>query len=134
MPTYHYMSDVLLSDIKDDSRLKGYELYIEDPDNLENCRLIWVVNHSIYDDPVIMCPITGKPAIRTLVGCEPAEVYVKGYGMARDKAGARRDMNRHTLETADPYAKLRQPGEKDDMINRLKKAGKAGNDRRYYAV
>jgi len=57
--------------------------------------------------------------------------YVRGQGIVNDKAGAYRDMHLHRLMKDDPYAKLRPPGEKDDLANRLKRGGKIIKKTRY---
>ncbi len=48
--------------------------------------------------------------------------YVRGDGYL-DKVGCHRAMNIHTLENADPYADMREPGEAADLKSRLQKAG-----------
>lgn len=57
--------------------------------------------------------------------------YVKGYGWL-DRAGAKRDMNRFKLNTEDPYAQYRVPGEVDHINNQLNKEGQHDPKRRHY--
>lgn len=52
------------------------------------------------------------------------ECWVRGDGIVKDTAGARRDMNKHTLMTNDPYSHMRQSGEVDDIINKCENGGK----------
>lgn len=134
MPEYHYKSpdNILLKDV-DQNKITGKTIFIENPDDLESCRLIWVEKHGISEDPIIPCPITGKRAIRTMVGYDQTW-YIRGNGLARDVAGARRDMNLYQLQQNDPYAHMRQPGEKDDLINRLKKGGKHNPKTQYFTA
>lgn len=54
--------------------------------------------------------------------------YTKGNGYM-DKAGCHRDMNLYKLTKEDPYAHMRQPGEADDLAQKLRNAGKFGHDR-----
>jgi hypothetical protein len=49
--------------------------------------------------------------------------YIRGYGWL-DKAGAKRDMNKYTLMTDDPYAEHRMPGEVDHIKVELEKQGR----------
>lgn len=47
--------------------------------------------------------------------------YVRGYGY-KDIKGAKNDMDLHLMtNNSDPYGKSRKPGEKRDVIERLKK-------------
>lgn len=59
--------------------------------------------------------------------------YVRGNGYL-DKAGCHRDMNMHKLETDDPYAEYREPGEVDDIKSRLKRAGQHDPKSKHYVV
>lgn len=132
MPTYHYRSEpaIKLKDV-DVDKLKGYELFIENPDDFGDSRLIWIVTHSMFGATEVKCPITGQPAIKTILGCEPT-FYFKGEGLVRDKAGAYRDMNLHRLQQDDPYGHMRERGEKDDLIHRLKNGGKFNPKTQYF--
>lgn len=49
--------------------------------------------------------------------------YVRGNGYL-DVAGAKRDMNKYHLLQDDPYKEYRQPGEVDELKNKLERAGK----------
>lgn len=49
--------------------------------------------------------------------------WVRGNGIVNDKAGARRDMDRHTLVNNDPYGYMRQPGEVDHMLDQSRRRG-----------
>lgn len=78
------------------------------------------------------CPRCGKhDAVKTMYGAQ-VHGYIRGYGWL-DKAGARRDMNRHTLATNDPYAQYREPGEADHIDNQLKKEGQHDPKTKHYA-
>lgn len=52
------------------------------------------------------------------------QCWVRGDGLVKDKEGARRDMNKHTLINNDPYSYMRQSGEVDHMIKQFENAGK----------
>jgi hypothetical protein len=57
--------------------------------------------------------------------------YVKGYGWL-DRAGAKRDMNRHKLATDDPYGQYRVPGEVDHIDRQLKNEGQHDPNRKHF--
>lgn len=135
MATYHYRNaeGLTYKDV-DINSVKGFKFYVENPDDIENSRVIWEVRHGMFEDVKITCPFTGKPAVKTGVGCTPAELWFKGNGMAKDKAGAQRDMNAYTLKNNDPYGYMRQPGEVDCMINDLKKGGKYNPKTQYFTT
>jgi|3_EtaG_2_1085321.scaffolds.fasta_scaffold00047_91 hypothetical protein len=57
--------------------------------------------------------------------------YTKGYGWL-DRAGAKRDMNRHKLANDDPYAPYRVDGEVDHIDQQLKKEGQYDPKRKHY--
>jgi hypothetical protein len=59
--------------------------------------------------------------------------YIRGNGYL-DVAGARRDMNKYNLLNDDPYKAYRQPGEVDDIKNKLEKAGKHDPKTKVYDV
>lgn len=69
-----------------------------------------------------ICPrCQGSNTEKTLIGTSQI-CYVKGNGYL-DKAGCKRDMNLLKLQREDPYAEYREPGEVDDLTNRLRKGG-----------
>lgn len=112
----------------------GKEFYVDNPDDMENSPVVWVEKHGMFEDAKIVCPFTGKPAIKTSLGFGPVELWFKGNGLAKDKAGAHRDMNAHTLVHNDPYGYMRQPGEVDSMIHDLKKAGQYNPRTQYFTT
>jgi putative FmdB family regulatory protein len=71
----------------------------------------------------IKCPKCGSVDTEQHFGMVPM-FYVK--------KGRRRDMNLHKLQNDDPYAKYRVPGEKDDLVHRLKKGGKRDPKRQHF--
>jgi predicted nucleic acid-binding Zn ribbon protein len=84
---------------------------------------VFEVNHGMSQKPEVLCPQCKKPCERTWLGMT-FQFYFPGNGMVRDKAGARRSMNLHQLENDDPYGYMRQPGEKADLVDKLRKGGK----------
>lgn len=79
---------------------------------------------SDYDEHslIIKCPQCGSGCHRVLAG-EKKHGYIRG-NCYLDAEGARRDMNKFTLQNDDPYGYMRQEGEVVDMINRLEQAAK----------
>jgi hypothetical protein len=57
--------------------------------------------------------------------------YIRGNGYL-DKAGAKRDMNKFKVQQEDPYAQYRQPGEVDEIVNNLNKAGKHNPNTKHF--
>lgn len=51
------------------------------------------------------------------------ECWIRGDGLVKDRAGARRDMNKHHLVNGDPYGHMRQSGEVDHLLNKIRRAG-----------
>ena len=84
---------------------------------------VFEVNHGMREKPEVLCPQCNKPCERTWLGMT-FQFYFPGNGMVRDKAGARRDMNLHHLTRNDPYAYMRQKGERRDLMHKLRRAGK----------
>jgi len=87
----------------------------------DKCKLTWIENHGMNENPTIKCPKCKRNAYMTFKSVPAA--YVRGYGWL-DKAGRRRDMNLHKLINDDPYKKYREPGEKSELASRLKKGGR----------
>ena len=103
---------------------KKFYVYKEDA---ETCDLVWEERHGMTEDPVIRCPLCKKRCSKTMLGVETI-FYVRGDGYL-DKSGCKRDMNLYKLTKDDPYANMRQPGEADDLAQRLRNAGKIGYDK-----
>lgn len=57
--------------------------------------------------------------------------YIRGNGFL-DTAGAKRDMNLFHLTREDPYAEYRQPGEVEEMKNKLRNGGKHDPKTKYF--
>lgn len=76
--------------------------------------------HSIKDDPKIICPKCGSTCSR-LIG--KVYGYIKG-NCYLNKKDAKIQKTLSTLQDADPYAKLRQPGEAEDLANKIKNKSK----------
>lgn len=81
----------------------------------------------------LTCPRCGKSEAERFYGYDNVIAYIRGNGFL-DKAGARRDMHMHTLETKDPYAEMRQPGEVDELKSKLKRAGTHDPKPQHYVV
>lgn len=88
----------------------------------EEDHLVSVV-HKMSESPKVHCPFCGSKCHKTLKDACP-EMWIRGQGIVSDKAGAKRDMNIWELKNKDPYDYMRQPGEKDYLIDKLEKAGK----------
>lgn len=82
--------------------------------------LVWTEQHGMNDTPCIKCPVCGNVAIRTWHG-----VSLKGYTKGNcylNRDDCKRHMDLRLLESGnDPYKHMRQPGETDDLTQRLKK-------------
>lgn len=51
------------------------------------------------------------------------QCYVRGNGLVKDKAGAKRDMHRHKLKHEDPYSSMRVSGEVDYLSDKFRRGG-----------
>ncbi len=79
-----------------------------------------------------VCPrCQGTDCDKTMYGVT-FTCYVRGNGYL-DKEGCHRDMNRHKLETDDPYGNMRVPGEVDEMKAKLKRAGQHNPNTKTFA-
>jgi putative FmdB family regulatory protein len=89
----------------------------------ERCDLVFETTHGMSETPKIQCPKCRRKAEKTLRGMT-FSFYFPGEGLVRDKAGAKRDMHLHHLTHNDPYGQWRQPGERADLADRLRRGGK----------
>ena len=87
-----------------------------------SCESVFEQTHGMKEDPIIKCPKCNHICKRMI--SQHVEMWVRGGGIVKDKGGAYRDMHLHALQKRDPYARLRAPGEKDALVDRLKRAGK----------
>ena len=97
--------------------------------NFDETPVIIEVIHSMTDDPIINCPVCKHPC-QKLISLD-STFYFRGNGYL-DKAGCKRDMNLHKLMTDDPYASMRQSGEKEYLMDKCRKAGKFNPKTKYY--
>lgn len=81
----------------------------------------------------LTCPRCNVSSAERFYGYDNIISYVRGNGYL-DRAGARRDMHKHTLMNNDPYASMRQPGEVDDLKSRLDKAGKHDSNPKHFVI
>jgi hypothetical protein len=128
MANYNYRctEDCLLKDLPDDKH-DGLILM-----STRGGELVWEVSHGMSEEPDIKCPLCGAEAIKTLLGVPFPEAYIRG-NCYLDKEGCRRDMDLYKLNKGqDPYAHMRQPGELDDLKNRLRRGGKHNPKTKYF--
>lgn len=76
--------------------------------------------HSMSEDPIITCQKCGGECFRAI---QPVNGYVRG-SCYLNKNDCKKQATLHTLKENDPYARHRQPGEKDDLISKMKNGGK----------
>jgi predicted nucleic acid-binding Zn ribbon protein len=85
---------------------------------------VFETSHGMNEKPIVKCPkCSGVDTELTFIGVTPPIAYVRGRGYL-DTKGRRRDMHLYKLTNDDPYAGMRQPGEKDDLAIKLRKGGK----------
>jgi len=95
--------------------------------------LVWEETHGMKEDPPIQCPLCGEKAAKTMQGMGMPVSYIRGNGYL-DRAGCLRDMNLYKMENnQDPYASMRQPGEADEVKDKLRRAGKHNPKRKYFS-
>ena len=88
----------------------------------DHCNTTFEYQHGMKETPSVCCPKCGKAATRMMP--KSVQGWIRGNGIVKDKRGARRDMNLHTLTKHDPYAKMREKGEKEVLIDKLRRGGK----------
>jgi len=87
------------------------------------CDNVQEESHRMSEAPVIKCVRCGSRCAKTLEGVQVTG-YIRGYGLARDRVGAKRDMDLHHLINKDPYSMHREPGETDQLADQLRRGGK----------
>lgn len=124
MPVYKYMCEdcsvakkINKSDLYDnDNEINGYH---------SNGEYLFFKKYTMKDkinNP--KCPKCGGRNTRQSFLDNNLVCYIRGDGIVKDVAGARRDMNKHHLLNQDPYGYMRQPGEVDDMLDKMRDAGR----------
>ena len=76
--------------------------------------------HSMKEDPQIKCPKCKTICFRAV---QPVRALVKG-NCYLNKKDCKKQAAMATLQDNDPYKKFRQPGEKEDLISKIKNSGK----------
>lgn len=118
---YYYICDDCLKEAADgDVKSLNVDEY-----NYICGELTFEVEHSSSDVISLKCELCGGSNIRKLM--TPPTTYVRGDGY-KDKIGAKRDRDLHLMLSNDPYASSRKPGDKLDIINKLRR-GKEHNKR-----
>jgi len=90
----------------------------------ETLEYLFIIECKMVDKPnKPKCPnCGGKKTYTSFTGNEIVS-YIRGNGIVNDKSGARRDMNRHHLQNGDPYGHMRQSGEVDHLLDKIRHAG-----------
>lgn len=106
------------------------------PDELYEELVLFETSHSMEPTPeelreATKCPRCGGNNCEKNFHGTQIHGYIRGYGWL-DRAGAKRDMNRHKLANDDPYAQYRVPGEVDHIDDNLRKEGQHDPKRKHY--
>lgn len=128
MPLYDYLCRSCLADAE---KIKGSALT-----NDEKGEVIFETSHGFEPTPeelayATTCPRCGGVDVERSYLDTNIICYIRGNGYL-DRAGCHTDMNIRTLETDDPYADMREPGEVDDLKSRLKKSAQHNPNTRYF--
>ena len=89
--------------------------------DIEKTPLTWFVSHLMRESPTVRCPVCNNKAKKVI---QRVQSYLRG-NCYLDIAGCKKDMNIFKLQNDDPYGHMRQPGEKEDLITKLKRGKKA---------
>ena len=122
MPKYQYSCD----DCSNSSHKKN-ELFDESVGHgfHDSGEFLFVVECKMADKPKKpKCPRCGGNKTKSSYTDLKLQCWVRGDGIVKDRAGARRDMNRHHLVNQDPYGHMRQPGEVDHMLDEMRDRGR----------
>lgn len=76
--------------------------------------------HGMTEDPKIKCPECKCDCYRVI---HPVQGFVKG-NCYLNKKDCKKQANLSLLQDNDPYTRHRVPGEKDDLINKIKNGDK----------
>lgn len=124
MPVYKYSCD----DCFIDGKINKCDLYDNDKEingYHENGEFLFFKRYSMkdkVDSP--KCPKCGGNNTRQSHLDNNLICYIRGNGIVTDRDGARRDMNRFHLVNQDPYSNMRQSGEVDHMLDRMRDSGR----------
>ena len=77
--------------------------------------------HSMSEDPLIKCSKCKAKCFRAI---QPIRPLIRG-NCYLNKTDCKAQAALSTLQDSDPYARHRQPGEKDELISQLKNKNKA---------
>jgi len=76
--------------------------------------------HGMSEDPKIKCEECNKKCFRVI---QPVEINVRG-NCYLNKKDCKKQANLALMQENDPYAKHRVPGERDDLISKIKNKDK----------
>ena len=94
------------------------EISSDDYNNICN-KIKWKIKHPALQHPTIICPHCNSNNTTKIMSISTS--YIRGYGYV-DKDGARNDMDLHLMTTdKDPYHSSRKPGEKNEVITKLRR-------------
>lgn len=82
--------------------------------------LVWLENHGMFENVNITCPVCEGSARKII---SVVNSYIKG-NCYLDIEGCKKDMNLYKLQNDDPYGHMRPPGEKDELIAKIKRGNK----------
>lgn len=122
MPRYQYCCE----DCNYDDHSKCEEIsdeWFTEGFHPETGEYLFIVEARMFDNVKVKCPRCKGEDVRVSYTDMNLTCYVRGNGIVKDKAGARRDMNKHKLLHEDPYAHMRQSGEVDHMVKNFERAG-----------
>lgn len=123
MPRYNYICEKCTIGDYIKSKVDGLSIFIPieaDEKNFKKEQLVWEEIHGIQENPEIKCPICKNVCSRTFYGVKVAFLIPGTF--LRDTMECKTLANIHRLETDDPYARHRVPGEKDHKITEFKKS------------
>lgn len=125
MAKYNYFCDSKECTIGDylDSDKDGLIISLKEgvPDPREEL-LVWEVSHGMGESPEIVCPVCGAKAVKHL-GYIHSLFHIRG-NWALNKADCKRQMDIHALDKGTGYEQYYEPGEKDEIRNKLIRNGK----------
>ena len=87
------------------------------------CEHIQEESHRMSESPQIRCCKCQSECHKTFDGVN-ITTWVRGNGIVKDRAGAKRDMNLYHLTQDDPYGIHRAPGEREQLATSLRSGGK----------
>lgn len=120
MPRYNYLCETCKVDDYLKSPVDGLSIFV-DPDakDFHTEPFVWEEIHDMVQQPAIKCPICGLAAEKTFYGVRVNFMIPGNFALNTLECKTLANIDR--LENNDPYAHMRESGEKEEKITKFRK-------------